>query len=451
MNLGKQIGVGCVIVIATTGIVYGVLSMLPKTYSSSQSIYFPLAQSSSAASSALSALGAGSKSGADAIGASSDMLSPLVGSSPGTATGILKSRTCLLHVVKELNLDGTWDKSLDESVEKLKSGISVSTDDNGLLVISAQAEKPELCVEIIETMYAFLQKRADELTLNVGKQNRIYIQERVDALQEKVDTAEENYIAVATKHKLGSVSELGTGYLNLLTSLSQSQAEEKSAETRLSDLQDLYSKRLKSGSSLDDRLNALSTIDPSAMTSMGQAVTNLAKELQTRRLTLEEISKQFTKSSPEYRAAKKSVEASEGEAKSIISGANEKLSSGTLPGIGEARNALAGLKATNRSLQSTVDQLKSQIRQAPNSAVQIERAQAEYQASLQLLGAAESQLEKARLIEQNDPARFEVLDPAMPVNRAVAPRKAFLSGVWALFASACAGWIILRSKVKFVE
>lgn len=451
MNLGKQLILGAIAVIFSTAIFYGILSLLPKTYSSTQSVYFPLAQSTSAAASALSAIGSGNKNGADAIGATGDVLSPLVGSSPSTATGILKSRACLATVVSNLNLDGRWKNSIDESVEKLRGKISVSTDDNGLLIISAQSENPELCVEIINEMYAFLEKRADELTLNVGKQNRIYIEERVAKLKKNADESEAHYVAVATQHRLGNVSELGTGYLNLLTQLSQSQAEEKAAETKLADLQALYSKRLKGDSSLDDRLNALSTIDPTAVTSMGQAVTNLAKELQARKLKLQEISKQFTKSSAEYRAAAKQVEASENEAKTIISGANQKLSQGTLPGIGEAKTALAGLRATNQSLQATVDQLKKQIKLAPNSAVQIERAQAEYQANLQLLATAQAQLEKARLLEQNDPARFEILDPAVPVNRAVAPRKAFLSGVWALFISATLGWFILRSKVKFVE
>lgn len=445
MTLGRQLLVAASGVLLSTLVVYGVLSVLPKTYSSSQSLYFPLAQAAPASGALAALAGGGQGVGSDAVGGFNDQLSPLIGSSPATATGILKSRSCLKFVVESLNLDGLWKASMDEAIETLRGDVSVSSDDNGLLVISAQAGSPELCVQIIESMYAFLEKRSDELTLNVGKKNREYFASRVEELTKQSKESEENYIQALKDSGGVTAPEVVKAYADLASKIAESKSEEASASAQLDKLKSQYASRLNGDSN-----GALSAVD-SPQSTLGQAATALATKLQDRRLKLVDVGKQFTKSSPEYQTALKEVQTAEAEAANIVKGAKTRLGANTLPGIAEADNQLIGLRALNRELDKVLVKYQGMLSRAPAAGAEITRAQAKFQADLTTLQGLQMQLEKARLQEQNDPARFEIVDPAEPISRAVAPRKAFLSGVWALFATMCFGWWIVRGRVRFVD
>lgn len=389
--------------------------------------------------------------GSDAIGVNSDSLSPLVGSSPATAAGILKSRACLTYVVETLDLPAAWDKPKEEAIQDLKGDTSTSIDDNGLLVITANSDTPERCVQIIEAMYAYLRLKSEELTLNVGKENREYLADRVTVLEGWADAAEKLYIEVASGTDITNPTELSKIHLELQNQYSQAKGQELALESKLSDLNSLLTTRLNDTTDLAGQLEALKTVDPDAQSTMGQAVANLARLLQDRKVAFEDTKKIYTPESKEYINALDRLQTTEAEARKLVADARKNLAAGTLPGVAELKNNLVGMRVANNELKETVDMYKDMLGDTPRSVALLDRARASYQAALARLETAKSQLERARLLEQNDPARFEVLDPAVPVQQAVAPRKAFMSGIWFIFASGCVGWWILRSRVKFVE
>lgn len=450
MTLGKQLSIGAIAVIATTVLVYLILSFLPKTYRSHQTLYFPLSQTGGGLS-ALSSVGGGSMAIQDAVGITADSLSPLVGSSPSTAAGILQSRACLEYVVQVVGLEKNWDTSRNKAITKLKDSTSIEIDKNGLLVVSTKSESPELCVEILNTMHTFLVTKSDELTLNVGKENRQYLTERVQVLEGWANAAEKIYLEVMEGSDTVPSTEVGSAYLDLQSQLAQAKAQEESLAARINKLREVFTSRLGNPEDLPGQLEALKTVDPDATSPMGQTVAALALQLQQRKITFEDARKTYTPESTEYKNAQEHLKTTEAEVGTLIAEAKKNLENGTLPGLVELNTSLIGTRTANQELESALRSYKQILEEAPAASVRVTRASTAYRAALERLEAARSQLERARLLEQNDPARFEILDPAAPNDQPVAPRRAFMSGAWFLFASACAGWWILRSRVRFVD
>lgn len=451
MELKRQIAISALVVIASTVLVYIVLSLLPRTYQSKQVLYFPLAQNGSSTS-ALSFLSSGGGEGdAIGLGAATDSMSPLVGSSPSTAIGILKSRTCLKTVVQSLDLDKRWNSTVDEAIIQLRGSISAATDENGFLIVSAKSGDPELCVEILSTMHQFMIDRSDELTINVSKQNREFIAERVRLSEESADRAEANFIETARQNKVSDISAVQDMYLKMLGDISLSRAQREAAESQIAFIEDVIARQADTGSELPSQLDALQALGGSPESALGASLAALSVELQQRQLALEDVSRRFTETSEEYRQAKDHVEASEKVAGDIIRGAADSLEDGTVPAVATARLSLISLTATIASMEATIEEYAVMIDQTPAAMSAILRSQTQFEATLSRTEILRAQLEMARIQEQNDPARFEILDSAEPIKKPIAPRKAFLSGVWALFSFVCCGWWVLRQRVQFVD
>ncbi|MCH7944393.1 MAG: hypothetical protein IIC73_00020 [Armatimonadetes bacterium] len=451
MELKRQVTRSAGIIVVSTVVVFIVFSLLPKTYQSKHVLYFPLSQAGGGLQ-IRSFLG-GSVEGGDALGPGivRDPLSPLVGSSPSTASGILKSRTCMRTVVQALSLDEKWGSSEEEAILTLRGDISTKMDASGFLVVSAKSEDPELCVEILNAMHQFLIERADVLTFNVSKQNREYIAERVRLSEESSDEAEASFIRTARENTVSDIGAVQGLYLALLSDVSRSRAEKEAAAIRIEQIEEMITRQIDGDEELAAQLNALQSIGGDPNSSLGAALSELSKELQQRQLALEDVSRKFTEASEEFRMAKEQVEASKKVASDIIDSAADSLEDGTLAAVAEANLSLASLTATIDAMESTLQGYAEMMDQTPAAQTAVTRVQKQFEAALARTETLRSALEMARIQEQNDPARFEIVDAAEPIQKPIAPRKAFLTGVWLLFVSACCGWWILRQRIQFVD
>ncbi|MCE9558073.1 MAG: hypothetical protein K8R88_03910 [Armatimonadetes bacterium] len=328
---------------AVAVLAYALGFLLPKQYSSDMALYFPSAQQK--ASGGLAAL-AGGAAGGDADGGSIPVLqnaasSPLVGSGPASATGIMTSRTCLFEVIQKLDLQTKWGMSNKwNAYNRLARAIGIRTDKNGFLKVECTEEDPELCKSIVDAVRAHLDKRASQLTLNVAKKNRELVEQQIKKADDEVARVTTKMEAALAQGPVGSLDIVGKNYLDIQTKLIDSKALAKSAEESIAS-QEQSLKRI---------YGAAGSKDPTALESAGveasKAMGVLAEELQKRRIEMSDTARKFTQGSPEYKAASRRLRDVESVADQEMRKQTESIGAGTNTKLVAAKAQLIALKAS---------------------------------------------------------------------------------------------------------
>lgn len=429
-SLLASIGVGA--------LAYAGSYLLPTTFESATSLYFP--QSQMGIQSPLSLMGAGAEGDSGVVRSMGGALSsPLVGSGAQTATGILTSQTSLREVITKHGLTKKWDLPLDKTVRKLRGRVTTSVDKNGFLVFQIEGESPEDCVALIGSFMSHLDRRSAELTINVSRKNREIIEERVLANTQQVATLQTAMVETMSQALTTNLPEVQRIYLETRHQLAEARIKEASARAQMSSLEASL-KQIYAQGQFPANLGAIQAANAS--------LTRLTDEIQSRRLTLEEIDASFQKQSPEYRVALKGVRDVESVAQEVLKAQSSAVASGRTPELALANAELAALSKTVTEYESGINQFEKELSESPEKFAAVERAQTDFQTGLASLARLKGELEMARLAEIRDPSRYEVVDAPFENREPVSPRRALLAGAAFLlaFAGMTLPWVLRRLK-----
>lgn len=415
-------------------IVYFVLRFVPSTYQSSMTLYFPSASSGKEGGlSALANLTGPQADGFTVPLAKGALSSPLVGSAPQTATGILTSRTCLMSIVKELKLDKEWKTTQLSAVRELNKRVKVTIEKSGFLNIQASMGSPAMCVKVVNLMHQHLRKRSSVLTVNLSQKNREFVEQRLKVADEQVEDSRKRLMSQLSDNPLTDLTALQQAFLDTQMQYDEAKVKLAGGRKQLASLKSLL-KGMYSGKGTLGAVASVSgsTAPPSTSATAGsvdEALGNLAAELQKRRLALADATKQFTQQSDEFKAAKRAMESVEDLTEKILSEESAKVDSGQSPQLYRVEGELAALDAAVEEYGKIIDQYKNEANLAPANSTAAEVLQTEFKTALQNRMTLMLELETARLAEARDPARFEVVDEPIEDPDAIAPRKVMYAGV----------------------
>jgi uncharacterized protein involved in exopolysaccharide biosynthesis len=437
---GQALARGLAVVAVASLATYGLVGLFPKTYESRLSLFFPAATGGSVGGNVI-VPGLGGKSEGDvssfpgAVGSGT----PVVGSSPATAEGLMKSEKCRRFVVAKVGLDKKWGLTPVRAAKELAGRVRVRVDDNRFLALSAQAESPELAKEIASAHEAFLSGEASGLTLNIGKRNRAMLERRLEAIQASVEEALAQLVDTASDHPAVDAEGIRSVVADGTRQLAAARAAESAAAEKLAS----YKRRVE---------RALAAGDANSLRAAGagEDLVELAKTLQSRRLELADAQKRFTESSEELREARRRAEAVEAQVRSASERGRRQLAGGVYAPLISPEAELEGLRATVREYEKALSSAVALGRRAPEDAARVQAAQRRYESVVGLREALLVQLEYARLAEDRDPARYEVVDEPYADDQHVAPRRGLITGGVAAAGVAVVAWLALRRRVSWV-
>jgi len=443
MTLGRQIATALAVTAASSVIVYLVSSVLPKTYYSEQVLLFPAAQSSMS-SLAQSLVGSGGGDVSTTPMTPGSASTPLIGSTPTVAMGILESRRCRQYVVDQLGLADKWRLKPTKAVEELKRRTRLKVDDSGFLVIGAESDSPESAREIATTLYDYLGSGAVELTINIAKRNRKMYEDRLKVAQASVDRARNRLVMTGRNHPYFDPDPIQGLIADAVKKQGETAAAIRGAEARISHYEGTVKKALASGNDT----NALQAIGGG---SLDKALEALAQDLQKRRQDLIDARKTYTEKSPEFKEAATRAKAGRQMLDETIAKANTSLQEKTYAPLIAARSDLESLKKVQASYDRVLSEYWKLAFRGADDASKVKVAQSEFETAVKTAANLQFQLEQAIIAEERDPARFEIVDEAVEDPDPIAPRKGLVTGAWAACCVFVSTGIIARKRVKFVD
>jgi hypothetical protein len=417
--------------------------LMPKGYSSYQTLYFPLAQQSGAASAVASALKGSSDSG-DSSGVSSLkglLTTPVVASGPQTAIGILTSNTCYRDVIKRLKLKELWKVDDVKALKTVSDAVNVRTDKNNFLRIEATAGSPKLAKNMVEALYTHLESRAQDLTFNLSAKNRKIIEQSLKDVETRTQLAQDGLVASLSRSGVTTLDTVEKAYGEARARLDQAQLDEVKAEVQLRQIE----LNLRASLGGTPGLDALEAVSNSGVENGSKALSDLASQLVERRTALADATKRFQSDTPEYRDAQNAASNAEKAVADYMASQKENLAKGISPQLIRAKAELSALKQVSKSNQRLLDSYGRSLQSVPST----EDARRRYEGLLELRKYLGSELEIAKIAEMRDPSRFEIVDPPVENEEAVSPRRTLIAGALFLLALGIQIIPLASRKVKF--
>lgn len=424
---------------------FGASFLIAPSYSSYQTLYFPLTQSGSGALSAVAALKGGSEQadGGNVSGLRGLLSNPVVASGAQAATGILTSSTCYRAVVKDLGLESKWGSNLNRTLKRLDEATNVRTDKNGLLRIEATAESPAMAKQIVESMYKHLRTRANDLTLNVSTRNRQLVERSLADVEKRVAQAQTELTNSTGPVAFAKGEGVQASYLAAKQRLEEARLAEIRAKVELGSIQTALAKSLNQDDSIAlEAMGASSENNPNS-----QALADLSKRLSERRLALQDASSRFNPNTPEFRTAQREAQNAEKAVADYISSQKKELDSGASPALIRAQAELQALQRVSQANEALLRSYERQVRALPLAA----DAQTRYEALLDLRKFLASELEVAKIAEMRDPSRFEIVDPPYENEEAVGPRRVLIAGAAFLVTLALFLIPFANSRIRYED
>lgn len=447
MTLGKQIGLVAVFALVSSGIVYLIASALPKTYTSEQVLLFPTSQAVSS-SIANSILGSNSSLGSDVSSFAGSMpggiSTPVVGSSPQTASGILESRKCRSFVAQKLGLPEKWKLSQQKTLEELKRRTSVRVDDNGFLVNTCNTSSAEEAQQIILAMHDYLTSGSVALTISLAKRNKQVMADRLIVSEKRLQSSRMRLVNMASNHPFVDSVPIQNLLADALKKQSEIRVSLAAAQARIAATESTIRRAINSGADL-------TSLEAANVGQLDRGLESLKQDLQKRRLDLEDAKKIYTSKSPEFKIAMDRQAAGANTIKKSLDESNRSLNNHTYAPLIEARAEMESLKQAEKGYELVLSDYKKMALKTPEDSSLVKIAQAQFDTALKTAESLRFQLEQATIAEERDPARFEVVDEADFNPEPIAPRKGLITGSWGAITLCIGSWMILRRRIKFVD
>ena len=422
--LPRVLGISLVVAGAT----YGCTFLIKRTYQSDELLYFPQAETSSNPLQALKDSATGNSDDGGTVSLINGMLnSPYVGAGPQTASGILTSHTAIRNCVDQLDLDHSWGMDKNDAYDQLDKWTDAKVDKNGNLDVTATAESPQQAVDILKNLENYLSERSQELTLNVSRSNRVYLEERVANAKQDVDNVQNKLADTMKNSPLADIDDLMKNYFTAREDLQQAEVAEAAGESKFKALQE-DSQRLASGG--DTFPNNIVT-----MGSLSSDVKTLTDEIQARQLALQDAMSSFTKGSPEYKQAENGAKSVQDVSKAVVTAGKTAVQKGLTPQLIQAQSDLSGLKSATVSNEKIIADFEKSALKAPSQYADVARMKLEFDQAMKAYGVLREQLEIAKLAESRDPSRFAVIDEPFANPKPIGPRRGLMSAVAFILAA----------------
>lgn len=423
--------------VLAAGLGYAATYLLPPTYASELSLYFPV----SAPPSLLSGVRLSGESDQSAVrNLGGALVSPLVASGTQTAVGILTSKTCLSEVVERLNLNRRWDLSEAKALKRLRGSLSAAVDKNGFLSVEVTGESPALCVEILNALYAHLETRAEELTVNVSRRNREFIEGRVREAEEKADQLQTELVSQLSESDRIGYDRIQEAIGEFRAKIQESKVQEAAAKASLAAAESNLRLYIRESRTMPGALLAMNQVNSS--------LDMLARDILNRRQALEETLARFTTQSAEYKFAQRSLKALEGFAQKVLDVQDSALDRGITPQFAGAKAELKVLSTRISEYNKLLDAFERQVAVSAAGQAKLERTRKEFDAHMAGLASLKTELELAKIAEARDPSRFEVVDPPTEDPEPVGPRRVLIAGVVFLLALFLQVWPQLARRLR---
>jgi uncharacterized protein involved in exopolysaccharide biosynthesis len=400
--------------LAAAALAYVVAMFLPRTYESSASLYFPQSQAG-ATQTPLGPIGGGGTGDASVSLLGNVLVTPLVGSGQQTALGILNSRTCYQFAAARAGLPSAWRVSQEKAAKRLSELTDARMDKNGFVRLRVQGESPGQCAAAATAMLEHLRLRSEELTLSAAKQNREFLEKRVAEVQDGNADLQARLEVVMRESPFANVEQVQERYLGALDELERATSRQRAAQAQLASIEQTMKAAFDAGTEYPGNITVLSTLSTTLQ--------DQAKALQERRMALEDVMKQFTPESDEYRSARERVETIEEMSARLAREEERLIDRGLNPSQRQTRIEMAVMNESMRGLQRTLDRYERAMASSPKQYAEVTRIRSEFNTALGTLAMLQNQLEMARIAEARSPAIFEVVDAPIPDEDPVAPSK----------------------------
>lgn len=384
--------------------------LLTPRYTSYAALFFPLAQSKN--TSPLAGLAGDPNPGGTVSTFGGALVSPVVGGAPQTAVGILESYVCRKSVMDKLALVSKWSLSEGKTSDLLAQRMTFGQDKNGFVRIEANLDDPQLSARVVEAYYQTLSELADKLSLNVSRKNRVFIQTKVANERKRIAALEDQLSVELSQLTAGGVEGLGKLYLDTRAKLTDAQVEMGATKSALR--------------SIDTNLQKLFTQaknDPNALL----LIEDLAGQLRTRRLALEDAHSKFARSSPELQNRLDEFSSSQRVAKNLLNERERARRTGTTPLIADTKTELQRLETKATGYAAELRELGVKLLREPHQTVKVERLRRQVSAGAQNLAKLEGELQLASIAEARDPSQFELVDPPRPAEQSTYPRRVLMA------------------------
>jgi hypothetical protein len=406
-------------------IAYAITYMVKPTYETEEVLYFPQASGSSNPIDMLKNGGGGGDAGNVEL-LNGLLTSPLVSGAPDTASGIVTSHSAIRNCVDTLQLDKAWGVPKNDAYDRLDGWTDAKVDKVGMLDITAKAESPTQACAILKNLEEYLQTRSTEMTVNVSRSNREYLEKRVANAAAEINQIQDQLVSTMKNSPLSDVTDVMKGYFAARDDLQKAQVTEAAEEDRLASLEADSKKLLASNSSFPNNLVTLGSLNSDLKT--------LTDEIQARQLALTDAMTNFTPNSPEYKSAAAAAKNAQKVSTEVLKAGKAGVDSGMTPALIQARSQLVALKTTTQRFGKILDDYDESALQAPAQYASVERIKLEFDTAMKAYGMLRGQLEMARLAESRDPSRFAVLDEPYPNPKPVGPHRGLIAAVVFLLA-----------------
>jgi len=416
---GKRWALPVVTALVAGLMAFTVTSLLPKSYRSEATLYFPNAGDS--AGGLLGSLrslagtgGAVSERGGQAPLLWGLLNSPQVASGPQTAIAVLASLRARGWVCDKLDLPRRWDMKRSAALKRLDGAVSFGINKHGLLALEAVDRDPRLTADILNAYIRRLSDLAEKLSLNVATRNRRLIESRLTKARARLADAERRLREMTERDPNAVISvaadQAARGLVDLQSERARAQAEldavtaelQVEVETARSVVHEAYA------------LPALSPVAREARTRVRRLETDLAV-----------ARVQYGPDHPQYRLLAEQLKAARDALSAEIGREKSTVEQGLSPQIAALRARQAGLEAQRDGLDRAIAEVERLLTDVPQRQLARVRLQREAGYIGDLVGTLEMQLELARIAEEREGTTFEVVDQPEVPEEPFAPRRLF--------------------------
>ncbi len=404
-------------------VVFCLSFLIPNSYQSLQTLYFPQSQTqtSSPSAAALSIVGESGKSSDGAMKfLNNAFTTPLVGSGAQTAIGILTSVHTLREVVKALDLQAKYGESTEEdAIDRLRKNVSIDVDKMGMLEIRVYAPSPDLSVQINKKLLEVLNARASQLSLNISSQVRKFIQDQIETEETKLKGIEMQTKSSISVSVLGAGDELPKAYFDAKKTLETAKITQAGAMAEFDSLNKTYISLFKAARK--------PPTDIAAAALFGQSLKSMIDAASERRLALSDAMNTFAANSSQVKVALQQARA----ANQLLHSTTEQgVKDPGLLGLPDYILAKAELDKAQRAIgesQSVLDSYEAQIKDLPNQYVAYNEAKSRFDGELELLKQLYQEYENSKIAEERDPSKFVIVDEAYPNSKPVSPKRLYIA------------------------
>ncbi len=425
--------------VAAGGVCFLITTLLPKTYRSEASLYFPAGGDNTtgllSAVGGLSRFGNPAERGGQVSLFGGALVSPQVASAPQTAIGVLSSRRLRERVSDKLELEKKWELPQQKAVKRLGAVTSLAVDKNGLLAITVDDGDPGLAAAIGQEHIEQLRALAKELSLGLSTRNRKFLEGRLETVRQRLSALERSAIKAAEREPNAAVASGGMT---------------KAAEAAVL----LQMDRAKAHIALDSvraQLEWQSRVLGEAVRSGSLPAHAEIGQIERARLTEVEskfaVAKaQYGPDHPQLRLLTEELATARAHLDREMQREARALSTGVAPEVVALRARIAAGEAQVAGLDRAISGVQQRLSGLPRRQLERERLQQEIKGLRSLIEYLETEAERARVAETRESTTFEVIDPPETPSEPVSPRRMFstlLSALAGLLLGAA--WLVSRS------